>query len=585
MTNQRFILPTLLPLLFCVALALVSCRVYLQPGLPSTHDGENHLARFANYKVALKEGQIPPRFAPNLFHHYGYPVFNYNYPLANILSVPFSVARVPVESTFKVIMTGAVVMMLYGLWTWLSQLRLHLRARVLAVTAVATAPYLLQTVLFRGSIGEVLAAAALSWWLVWTEVVRQRGEAESAKANWRDMLFSSQTVLGGVLLGIFFLSHNVTVLFGTPMLLLFSIWWLRLTPRSLWKVFGAVVLGLGLSLWFWIPAMMEQSMIVVSGSSLAQQFAQHFPTIQQLLSGPMTFGFSFQGSVDSLSFALGIVQWVVLCSLTGWVLAAVFGNKTAKKELDEVGIVFFIVSVLLVIFQLSFTTPIWQAVPFARYIQFPWRIDLFLMLTSAALLAWIIQKGIIWQIRLVSLAVLLQLLFAWNVQPTGYFSKPQIEYDLFAQSTTTGNENLPKSFTFTEFANWQPTASIISGNGTVSVLKWTGSKRNYTVTAETDVVLVEPTMFFPGWETTVTSGNSYRLVEYLDNEEIGGRISYTLPPGTYEVQTEFTQHTLPRIIGNASGIVTVGFLLGATAWILYGQVKTVKGRNASISKN
>src|SRR5258708_2749738 len=82
-------------------LSLFITRIYFHSGFPYTHDGENHLARFANYALAIREIQFPPRFAPNLFNHYGYPVFNFNYPLANILSLPFTFARFNYELTFK----------------------------------------------------------------------------------------------------------------------------------------------------------------------------------------------------------------------------------------------------------------------------------------------------------------------------------------------------------------------------------------------------------------------------------------------------------------------------------------------------
>src|SRR5258708_7660284 len=96
-------------LILIVVLSVYITRVYFHAGVPYTHDGENHLARFANYILAVRERQIPPRFAPNLFDHYGYPVFNYNYPLANIFSVPFSYLHVHYEVTFKILMFVAVL--------------------------------------------------------------------------------------------------------------------------------------------------------------------------------------------------------------------------------------------------------------------------------------------------------------------------------------------------------------------------------------------------------------------------------------------------------------------------------------------
>lgn len=577
MRLPRVSLSQLFPVLLCLLLGLVSCRVYLRSGVPITHDGENHLARFANYKVALREGQILPRFAPNLFHRYGYPVFNYNYPLPNLLSVPFSIVKTPYQLTFKIIVTAATTLLLLGVWQWLRLLRFHPWARTLATTSVAVSPYLLQTVIYRGSIGEVLAFAGIVWWLVWAESVRQKrnGEVEhtlNVPISWIQFLFSAQTLWGGILLGAFFLSHNVSVLFGTPLLLLVAVWRIWPTKPNLLKVVGAFLIGLGLSVWFWIPALAEQSEIIVSGSSLSAQYLQQFPTFHQLLTGPLQFGYSYTGAVDSLSFALGWGQWLAVILVTGWMLAALWGQRQARRMLDQVVIIFFLASLGLTLFQLSATAPVWQAIPLARFIQFPWRLGAFSIITNAVLIAWVVQKGVRWQTVLLSLALCIQLIVGLRMTPIGYLNKQPIEYELFEQSTTTSNENLPQSFTFQNFADWQPTAAIEAGEGAISVHTWRGSSRTYSVTAETPVTVVEPTMYFPGWETTVTSGNSFRLVSYLNNESIGGRIAYQLDPGIYEVKTEFTQFTPPRFIGNTISTFTVALVVGGLCWWLYVQL-------------
>ena len=105
-----------------ILLVLIGLAVWMplfKSGMPYTHDGENHLARFANYYIALKEGQFPPRLAPNLMNRYGYPVFNYNYPLANILSVPLTVVKVNLEDTFKILTLLALGLGAIGTWFWL----------------------------------------------------------------------------------------------------------------------------------------------------------------------------------------------------------------------------------------------------------------------------------------------------------------------------------------------------------------------------------------------------------------------------------------------------------------------------------
>ena len=115
MIKKFFALPII------IILTLIVIKPYFHAGFPYTHDGENHLARFANYKIAVKEGQIPPRFAPSLMNHYGYPVFNYNYPLANILSLPFSFLKINYEITFKILATTFVFIGLLGVYSWLDK--------------------------------------------------------------------------------------------------------------------------------------------------------------------------------------------------------------------------------------------------------------------------------------------------------------------------------------------------------------------------------------------------------------------------------------------------------------------------------
>ncbi len=154
-------------LVISAVLVLVITRFYwTHYGVPYTHDGENHLARFANYKVALKEGQLPPRFAPNLLNHYGYPVFNYNYPLANLLSVPFSVLKIHYEVTFKVLVFFSLLLGSIGVIRWLTYYSNNKLPILAGLIAYLSGPPLISTLLFRGSIGEIMAYALWPWLFV-----------------------------------------------------------------------------------------------------------------------------------------------------------------------------------------------------------------------------------------------------------------------------------------------------------------------------------------------------------------------------------------------------------------------------------
>jgi len=535
-----------------VFLAFFVTRVFLHSDFPTTHDGENHLARFANYKAAVREGQFPPRFAPNLMNHYGYPVFNFNYPLANILSLPFSFAKVSYELTFKILAATAIVSGLIGAWFWLKLLGFDLSSRRFGIGVFAASPYILQLFFFRGSIGEILALSLFPWLLLGIDTIAQKAKTPGLKFE----------LILAFLLAAFFLSHNVTVLFGTPLLFTYGL--LRFGKKTkMWSNFSIVLVLAGLlPLWFWLPALLEQKYTVINGAGISQGFLQHFPTLKQLLFSPLKSGFSYPGRIDSAAFSVGLLQFFVLVAAT-----EVIGIKIWKKiPLHGKRTLLFCTGIawILLVAQLQFSAMIWQLVPLANFIQFPWRLTLFLVVFLIPLAAFVYQQLGKWGKSCFVILLLLQLLTFTRVEAVSYFHKESVGYDNFPQSTTTANENLPQNFTYTEISDWSPAPTLLEGKGSINVYNWKGSYRNYELQLTEPSIVTEPTMNFPGWETRVKAVGvqSWLKLSYSNNEQIKGRLAYTLPAGQYQVQTRFTQRTWPRLIGNsASGLTLIAIAL------------------------
>lgn len=553
-------------LVILLGLALLATKLYYHQGFPYTHDGENHLARFANYKVAIKEGQIPPRFAPNLMNHYGYPVFNYNYPLANIASVPFSFLKLPYQLTFKVLAASAVVFGLLGTWWWLTKLKSNTFSAVgLSLAAAATSPFLLSLLYFRGNIGELFAWSLLPWLF---------GHLTSP------LLIKNKWLIGLWILiwTSFFLSHNVTVLYGTGFLLiyLFGQWPVFEVLKQRFTIF---MVGLLASLWFWLPALLEKSAIILDNADLSIGFATHFPTIEQLLTGQQQFGFSTAGSIDSMSFTLG------LGLVVAWAIAMITEIKTSISSLRREGTekskpalfimgklsptqLIILIGLISFIFQLVVTQPFWQVIPFIRFIQFPWRLGMLFTLCASVLVGVVASRSSRFVVVLLALLVGAQIIVMSRTKPVDYFSKTNLDYDLFAQSTTTANENLPKAFTYESFsASWQPAPNVTPDSGNVIVDSWTGSRRLYQLTSTEEMLVIEPTMAFPGWRSEVlnTDSGEKTVAEYQDDQEIAGRLAFRLPAGNYQVTTTFTQQTPARLLGNSISLLTLACLF---AWLL-----------------
>ena len=57
--------------------------------LPQETDAELHIFRLAELSYLIRGGEFYPRWAPNFFHGYGYPIFNYYAPLVYYVALLF----------------------------------------------------------------------------------------------------------------------------------------------------------------------------------------------------------------------------------------------------------------------------------------------------------------------------------------------------------------------------------------------------------------------------------------------------------------------------------------------------------------
>ena len=314
---------------------LVLLAPLLKPGVPYNHDIENHLARFANYKLAIKQGQIPPRLAPNLVNHYGYPVFNYNYPLANILSLPFSAVNIHYQLTYKILVAASFILGVVGLMKWLQLLGIKSKhSQSLAAAGYLLTPFVVNLIYVRGNIGETIAINLI----IWLGVLIEQAKAGLLKENniwskvWPVLLMTS-----------FLLSHNISVMFGLGLIVVYGL--LRGLSQKKWLQLGKIfVIAIGLSLWFWLPALAEKQYIVLDNVNLSSAFARHFPTLGQLLTSPLSFGFSYASPVDTMSFAVGKPA----LSAFAVALALVFFGKKSKNKKDDLSLIFLALSVIIV---------------------------------------------------------------------------------------------------------------------------------------------------------------------------------------------------------------------------------------------
>lgn len=534
-----------------IALAVVF-HLYWQAGFPYTHDGENHVARFADYAAAVRQRQIPPRLAPNIWSGVSYPVFIFNYPLSNILSLPFSAINIDYTNSFKTLAVLYVLVGGMGMWLWFAHLNptLSIRSKAIGVLAWLSFPFLISTIYFRGNIGEIAAYGLLPWLFLGVEFAR-------SKHTWYWLILTVSTAF-------FLLSHNIAAVFVWPLVIAYALFRFK-EDWSLWKRWlWPAALGAVTTTWFWLPAIFEKQYTALDSSINNAEAVAHAPTFWQLLSGPLQFGFSYPGTLDTLSFSLGITWWVLVIGILLYLQPQL--NKTTRSRLSFLLPVTFV----LILLQLIPFARIWSA-PVFSFIQFPWRLSLFLGLPVAGLTA------LVWQhaSRLIKYLIFILLLAAfWEIallKPVDYVYKTSVDFASFPHSTTTQNENKPKSFTGIP-GEVPPHASITTGQGSVQIELWKGHEHTYAVTAESPVVVTESTLYYPGWKVLARNTISDEIIAPDPDPTLhNGWLSYALPAGNYHVTTRFGETTWPRILGDIlslagiAGILMTPIVLGRRA--------------------
>ncbi len=69
-----------------IVVVIAALPFLTRPGLPRHTDLELHVLRAAEYGEILRDGVLYPRWAPDFYYGYGYPIFNYYAPLTYALA-------------------------------------------------------------------------------------------------------------------------------------------------------------------------------------------------------------------------------------------------------------------------------------------------------------------------------------------------------------------------------------------------------------------------------------------------------------------------------------------------------------------
>jgi hypothetical protein len=358
-----------------ILVALIICGLAIWPfvsrvSLPQATDAELHIFRVAELDRLLRAGEIFPRWAPNFYYGFGYPIFNYYAPLAYYVAlVPGLLLHWDAVTGVKFVFVLGIL--LGGLGTYGFAVRNWGRMPALVATAAYVyAPFIVFVDPHaRGDLAEAFSFAVFPLALWAMESLRRRPRAWS----W---------LLAVVFVALLILSHNLMALVFAAILAGWGCWQLIFSgvpmPPSIrtgwserllrFRLLIALIAGIGVAAFFWLTVALEQDAVNL-GSLIGQgdnfDYRNHFLSFTELLSPPAIMDWA--ATEPDFLLGLGPLQWIL--ARIG-LIALVTGRAIGKKQAAY----FAVVAGILVFLMLPVSQVIWDFVPFLPFLQFPWRL-------------------------------------------------------------------------------------------------------------------------------------------------------------------------------------------------------------------
>ncbi len=559
-----------------LAIAVVAAwPILAEPGLLNTRGGGDSpflLQRLQQMETAVLQGHFPVRWMPDANYGYGYPFFNYYAPLSIYITLLF---RFIGFSYVRAIQFSQLTGFLVAAWGMFALARRWFKndwAGLLAAAAYTIAPFHMVNVYVRGdSLAEFWAMAFYPLVILAVDKV--------ASGKWQ--VASGRVALLALAYAGLILSHNISALIFSPFLLLYI--FLRGWPSKIHHSLLALLLAFALSAWFFIPALVEQSLAQLGPVTEGYfHFSNHFRGLD-LVQGGFFFDYNPDGGV---AFRMGLVQAVT--AVLGLITLLIYKNRMqiapinadsqpapAPQPSCSPALLFITASLLIATFMITpLAQPLWDNLPLLPFTQFPWRflsVQAFagsLAVGGLALLPW--RKVVVPVTAVLLLTAGLGHLKTDHLAITDgdVTAEKLAQYEWFTGNigTTISAEYLPttvqpRPYTSPWLNNSQRDGvQAISGDLIASQrTNKRATHQIWQVETETSTSLIFPTLHWPGW------------IGEIDGEQVAirpspgsGLIMLDVPEGSHTITLRLTRTPVRLVAGLvslAALVLTIGLLL------------------------
>lgn len=504
--NKKYFITVVLLLTFCIP----AIFPLLQSGFFVTDDGEWMIIRFSAFYQAFADGQFPVRFLHRLNFDFGYPVATFLYPGFMYAAVPLHILKIGFVETIKKIIGISLVGTTVFTYLWLSILFQKKLPSFIGALVSLYVPYHLYDLYTRGSVGELFA-------ILWIPFILWMIEK-------KNFFFLS--------IGIFLLliSHNTIALLFLPLLFLYAILRKVFSFKQLLIYFS---LGVLLSAFFIIPAIFELSLTRFS---------------QTIISDPKNY-FADVSLIGISTFIIFIIA------------GALFVFKKKSHDIhDSIIRLFLLVTFFAAFLSSSWSGFVWQFIP-SSFIQFPFRILSFLIISVAFLTAFIVSEITSKVKRSIVIVGILLLLIISSFQygyPPEFVFKGEGFYTTNEATTTVQDEYLPVWVKEKPIQRAEQKAEIIDGEAEIKNISYNNKEIKFDVNSKTNTTIGVNTIYWPGWKVFIDNKETT-----ISNSNTRGIIEVAVPKGSHEVRAIFGETQL-RLVADIISVLSFIVLIYIT---------------------
>lgn len=523
----------------------------LVPGFYGASD-DIHIAWLYEMDKVLRIWQLPPRFVPDLSFGFGYPLFNFVFPLPFYIGEIFHLFGLSLVDSIKAVFLISIPLSMFFMYRFLKEFTNDVSSLAGAIIYGFT-PYRSTDIYVRGAFGESLSFVFLP--LIALSVVKS---FQGFNMRWM--------AIGGLSWAALILSHNIMAYMFLPfiLLLIFMQFFFLKSGKILvlLQVILMSLLGLLISLYFWLPAILDSKLMVYD---TVFNFADHFPTLKQLVTPYWGYGASVPGPGDGMSFFIGVFNLLALAF--GAIFLIYFWKKFSQQQ--KIILLWAEISFLLAFLMMNNrSTFLWEHLPFLPFFQFPWR---FLIITTFVTPIFLIafekvKFNLLFSFFLIGGVILLSVSYFkphdFLGRTDSYYLNRYIPVPYASQEYLKTQEEylrLPLNTAQRPKQNF-PLVSA-DGSGLLKVEEFNGIDAVIKTNFEKESLLSYNKYFFPGWKAEVDG-----QVVLMSPGFPYGQIVLSVPSGPHLLKITFEETAFKKMVDIisllsilAAIILTLGF--------------------------